>query len=104
MGATYAALYTRFSSQWAYLADLYNQQMAVACTLNKAQLGGHNYRAWQAAFIEDAICMHLATKEGFAAAIHLLLKEQEVKQLLCEHVGICKVANLEKKLEKLMKE
>ncbi|MBA4682989.1 hypothetical protein DP090_010460 [Pseudomonas sp. MDMC216] len=56
-GAVYAALYARFSSQWAYIADLYNQQLAAAATTSADDFGQENYAIWQAAFIEDAVCM-----------------------------------------------
>jgi len=40
----YAALYTRFASQWGYLANVYG-------------------------FIDDAFILHLAAKESFAGAV-----------------------------------
>lgn len=63
-GATYAALYTRFSSQWTYLAGLYNQLMATQAHApidNDPERAGI-YLAWEAAFIEDADDLHLSTK------------------------------------------
>lgn len=100
-GATYAALYTRFSSQWSYLAGLYNQQIQAALTLEKAELKGENFAIWQAAFIEDAVCMHLATKIGFSNAILSMLKEYKTRRILeeDEHFGKLRVAEIEKALE-----
>jgi hypothetical protein len=100
MGGTYAALYSRFSSQWGYLADLYNQQMALACSLPESELSGENYTAWQAAFIEDAMVMHLATKDGFCVAIHEMLQDEDIFETLCASVNRHKVQKLKDKLKK----
>src|SRR2546429_9313137 len=55
--AEYAALYTRFSSQWTYLAGLYNQIKAaeaqIATSKNK-DIADTVLVPWQAGFIEDA--------------------------------------------------
>ena len=102
LGGSYAALYSRFSSQWAYIADLYNQQMALASSLPEEQISWENYHAWQAAFIEDAICMHLETKDGFRNAIYEMLQNQEVKVLLNEHVSEKKIMSIEKNLKKIL--
>ncbi len=100
-GAVYAALYARFSSQWTYLADLYNQQLAVAVTASEGNLNEENYAIWQAAFIEDAVCMHLATKRGFSNAIYSMLKEQQIRNILEKdgHFGTDRVQELEAKLK-----
>lgn len=102
LGGVYAALYTRFASQWAYIADLYNQQMSQAASLTKEQIDGPNYRGWQAAFVEDAICMHLATKDGFRNAISEMLQKDAIRTLLLEHVGEKKILKLESKLKELV--
>lgn len=103
LGGIYAAFYSRFSSQWAYIADLYNQQMALAITLTDEQIDGENYKAWQSAFIEDAVCMYLATKEGFRNAISEMLGDEEIYKLLCEHIGNKKVERLQVQLEKALR-
>jgi hypothetical protein len=70
--AVYATLYTRFSSQWTYLAGLYNQikateaQIAVAADKSAAE---DVLASWKAGFIEDAEELHLALKPMFAALI-----------------------------------
>jgi len=97
-GAVYASLYTRFSSQWSYLADLYNQQMEVASTTQFENEEMENFYAWQAAFIEDAVCMHLATKRGFSNAIHAMLKDQKIKYILDSQLGNKEVENLQNAL------
>ncbi len=66
--AFYAGLYSRFSSQWAYLAGLYNQmqeaQLAIGRCRSRAQ--SRRLAIWNAAFIEDAEDLHLACKPMFA--------------------------------------
>lgn len=104
-GAVYAALYARFSSQWTYLADLYNQQLAVSVTTSEDKLNGENYAIWQAAFIEDAVCMHLATKRGFSNAIYMMLQEKKIREILEEdgHFGKERVEKLETGLKAILK-
>ncbi len=67
----YAALYTRFSSQWTYLANLFNQivqaQLALPENPHEAQL--NTMASWKAAFIEDAEDLHLAAKPMFLVAV-----------------------------------
>ncbi len=65
-GGVYLALYARFSSQWAYLASLYNQikQTEATAGVNPAVLA-----SWKAGFIEDAENLHLACKSSFAPVI-----------------------------------
>jgi hypothetical protein len=62
----YVALYTRFASQWQYLAGLYNQ-IKQAETTNKADADA--LAQWKAGFIEDAQELHLARKPLFAVTI-----------------------------------
>jgi hypothetical protein len=64
--ATYAALYTRFASQWTYLAGLYNQIKAVEC---KAGAEENALAQWKAGFIEDASDLHLLSKKMFASVV-----------------------------------
>ncbi|TSP10651.1 hypothetical protein [Cupriavidus campinensis] len=75
-GGAYLALYARFSSQWGYLAGVYNQIKQVEASekeLNKEALA-----TWQAGFIEDAQNLHLAYKESIAPIIHAWGKKSEV--------------------------
>jgi hypothetical protein len=104
-GGTYAALYSRFSSQWSYLADLYNQQLSASLTLSKEQINDDNYAIWQAAFIEDAVCMHLATKPGFSNAILGMLQEKQIREILeeDEHFGKERVSELVQSLTQAVK-
>lgn len=65
-GAVYVAFYARFSSQWAYLANLYN-------LIKEVEVSGVNdvkaMAQWKAGFIEDALDLHLASKSNFAGVI-----------------------------------
>lgn len=69
-GATYIAFYTRFASQWSYVAALYNQLLATETGLkdpSERQLEA--LAAWKAGFIEDAEELHLAAKPMFLIAV-----------------------------------
>jgi hypothetical protein len=61
--AVYAALYARFASQWSYLAGVYNQMRQTLVTTEEPN--GDHLVMWRAAFIEDALDLHLATKPMF---------------------------------------
>lgn len=101
----YAALYARYSSQWSYLAALYNDQMAAHLSLdvnNKA--ASLTYTKWQAAFIEDAVDLHLATKPMFAVAVSQMLEKDDVKAefVRSTHGGAAKVEKLQQKLKAVL--
>ncbi|MES2784697.1 MAG: hypothetical protein V4684_04480 [Pseudomonadota bacterium] len=74
-GAAYAALYARFSSQWGYLAALYNQikqteiELVCAASANEPA-AAEKLAQWKAGYIEDAQDLHLHTKGNIAAIIH----------------------------------
>lgn len=101
----YVAFYTRFSSQWTYLAGLYNQilQAQAASPAPKSK----TLDVWWAAFIEDALELHLATKPMFAALIRYLLKTRPtVKQEFIDGVpgGSWRMLQLEEDVERVCKE
>ena len=76
-GAIYAALYTRFSSQWGYLAGLYNQ--IKQSELN--EIGNDAVLAeWKAGFIEDAFIMHLAKRSVYSTIIKTWLDNENIYQ------------------------
>lgn len=78
-GAMYVALYTRFSAQWTYLAEFYNQIMETRCQNPVSDGDGDEaYSEWQAAFVEDADDLHLVTKPMFALAVDEMLSRHEV--------------------------
>jgi hypothetical protein len=78
---TYLALYTRFASQFNYLAGAYNQIVAVRAQIRgtaptEAQSDPDNnvsIQAWEAGFVEDAQELHLATKKIFSTAVWYML-------------------------------
>jgi len=80
--AIYAALYTRFSDQWTYLAGLYNQikqteaELASTTPTPEAEIV---MTEWKAGFIEDAEELHLATKPLFAEVIRLWAADEKVR-------------------------
>ncbi|MCP3143874.1 hypothetical protein [Pyxidicoccus xibeiensis] len=70
----YVALYSRFSSQWTYLAGLYNQILQTQTQLqNATEAQKENLDSWWAAFIEDSIELHLARKTMFSYIINDVL-------------------------------
>ena len=87
-GAVYAgiyiALYSSFSSQWSYLSNLYNQIKVVEATegSNRSVID-----EMKAAFIEDAIELHLSRKPMFAMIIKFWAREDAVKKLIVERMN-----------------
>jgi hypothetical protein len=100
-GATYAGLYSRFASQWTYLAGLYNQLMAAAVQPPPAPDPERErvLSAWRAGFIEDAEDLHLATRPLYAGVILSLLEYPGVKQSYESHTagGGRRLATLEQR-------
>lgn len=83
IGGVYAALYARFSSQWSYVANLYNQikhaEIELELQSNTAsQSALEKLAQWKAGYIEDAQDLHLHTKENVAAIIHFWGVEETV--------------------------
>lgn len=89
-GAVYVALYARFSSQWSYLANLYNQikaaEVAVLTRLAEKKLTNASAKEarqklaeWKAGYIEDAEDLHLATKKSFAPIIWFWFRDDDVR-------------------------
>lgn len=73
LAATYFALYARFSSQWVYLAGVYNQiKSAEMRMFEKSPTEPRALNAlqqWKAGFIEDACNLHLVGKPIFGSVI-----------------------------------
>lgn len=85
-GGIYVALYSRFSSQWSYLAGLYNSLMQLECQEPRSELKDdakleRRAMAW-AAFIDDAWTMHLAAKPSFSSAIRTLLSDERIRTVV----------------------
>lgn len=97
LAACYAALYTRFASQWTYLAGLYNQIMETTSTV---QCREDNLAIWKAAFVEDAVCLHLATKRIFRGAVRGMVRERAVSEVLRQNasLGVEALEDLKRKL------
>lgn len=99
--ASYAALYTRFASQWAYLAGVYNQIMATqAQAPPKDESARVVFAMWKAALIEDAEEVHLATKPVYAGIIKSMLEKPEVREMYKKYTpgGETRLRNLEEKV------
>ena len=83
--AIYFALYTRFSAQWTYLANLYNQiKQAEVRTANLPE-AKPTIAQWKAGFIEDADDLHLATKRIFAPVIVAWVADPTVEKNFIDH-------------------
>jgi len=68
--AVYVSLYSRFSSQWLYLADLYNQLMASEARAAASPNGKKMVLdLWKAGFLHDACDLHLARKPLFLSLV-----------------------------------
>ncbi len=80
--AVYAALYTRFASQWSYLANLYNL-IKQASISDSDSINEERMAEWKAAFIEDAEFLHLSHKENFTSIIHAWAKDALVEEKYC---------------------
>lgn len=97
-GAAYAALYSRFSAQWEYLAGVYNAikraeiDIHLAGNASSASAeSGRNARAdlsqWKKAFIEDAVNLHLAYKPLFSTVVAAWIHDPEVAALFVNECG-----------------
>jgi hypothetical protein len=71
--AVYALLYARFSSQWTYLAGVYNQIKAAQVRDRPAK---EALAEWKAGFIEDCDDLHLVRKDMFASIAHEWLSSE----------------------------
>jgi hypothetical protein len=101
----YVALYSRFASQWNYLASLYNQIMATAIqTPPNNPDAEDNLHRWQAAFIEDAEDLHLASKPMFASIIKGLLEDEKIRTYFRDHApgGEKRLRALEERVSKAL--
>ena len=97
----YTALYTRFASQWEYLATLYNQIKQTECSGLSNEVA---FLEWKVAFIEDAEDLHLACKPSFAAVIVSWLRDDQVVKRYTEDVdrGPERLARLRHELDRAL--
>ena len=95
----YTALYTRFASQWQYLAGLYNNIMSTQAKAPADQNPERQrvYNNWKAAFIEDADNVHLALKPLYASLIKDMLRNAAVRTAFVQNTvgGAERLAHLE---------
>lgn len=89
---SYVALYTRFSAQWSYLANLYNLIKQSEIAMYGSQGTSENIakqqeilKQWKAGYIEDALELHLAAKSNVAGVISAWSKDPGVKEEFCEN-------------------
>lgn len=78
-GGIYLAFYSRFSAQWAYLANMYNQIKQAEVTRSDITNSSKPLAQWKAGFIEDALDLHLASKPSIAGIISAWSSEQDIK-------------------------
>jgi len=79
----YAAFYTRYASQWSYLASTYNQLMAAKSSITQDQADSNQSLInWQAGFVSDAYTLHLDRKPIFKGGSDNLLNDEKVKAVI----------------------
>jgi len=88
LGAVYIALYARFSSQWSYMAGLYNQikqaEFSMICAKDEDDNAKKILAQWKAAYIEDAYYLHLYGKKSVAIVIYHWGKDKLVEKVFVE--------------------
>jgi len=97
----YALLYARFSSQWTYIAGLYNQLKAAQA---RTDVNKDVIAEWRAAFVEDCDELHLLRKPMFASIVDNLVNSErddtkKVRKLFEDHTPGGKL-----RLDKISKE
>lgn len=83
----YVALYTRFSAQFSYLLQVYNQLMETSANAPRDDCTTQVLNSWWAAFIEDAQDLHLATKRSFSVAVWFMLEHPDVYRDFRQYAG-----------------
>lgn len=105
-GATYAALYARFASQWRYMADLYNSIMAAQ--VSGVSANGARQRSlanWKAAYVEDLEDLHLISKPMYAQLAKDLLEDEQVRSQFrkCTLGGRARLAEIDRVINKAIR-
>jgi hypothetical protein len=100
--AVFAGLYSRFASQWSYLATTYNDYMSarMQTPINNGQADPFHHRTmklWEAAFVEDDYDLHLWRKRMFAPLVRELLQDVEVEKIFKEstHDGVARLREIQ---------
>jgi uncharacterized membrane protein len=80
--AVYTALYTRYASQWQYLADLYNRikekEIGLQNSPDFKKEAEQKLAQWKAGFVADARAMHLIRHDSFQTVAKTWLTEAMV--------------------------
>ena len=80
-GAAYASLYTRYASQWTYLANIYHRiKETEARGLGNDEGCKTRLAEWKAGFIEDVQDLHLHRKPIFASVILAWTGDEAVRK------------------------
>lgn len=87
IAASYAALYSRFASQWGYLAELYNNIKAAELSMPEDPVPSQALvlAEWKAGFLEDCETLHLARKSSFASTIRQWGAESSVENAFVKY-------------------
>jgi hypothetical protein len=92
LAAAYAAFYARFSSQWSYLAGVYNAIKAAEYSVapiadrESAERQARALADWKAGFIEDCEDLHLARKPSFATSVYTWGRAADVQESFVSNV------------------
>lgn len=91
----YFALYTRFASQWSYLAGLYNQIKQTETSIETPRPQQiERLNEWKAAFIEDCDELHLSGKALFASAIRDWGRQEGVSKVFASEMNLPKLEKI----------
>ncbi|MEY3480098.1 MAG: hypothetical protein RIQ71_873 [Verrucomicrobiota bacterium] len=83
----YTVFYTRYSSQWLYLASVYNKIIEVKVSLPKNVAARNDSLVdWQAGFVSDAFTLHLDTKPIFKGVIEHWLTDEDMKRAIVSNL------------------
>lgn len=83
----YTVFYTRYSSQWLYLASVYNKIIEVKVLLpKKVAARNQSLVDWQAGFVSDAYTLHLDTKPIFKGVIEHWLADEAMKRAIVSNL------------------
>ena len=70
LAATYVGFYSRYASQWNYIATLYNQIMATCTSIPVSRRNDNQtLHNWQAGFIEDTAIACTWTEKRFSQSL-----------------------------------
>lgn len=83
-GASFALIFNhlnqKFSSQWLYLANLFNSICKANLEMSRGQDATDLLLQWKASFIEDVHNLHLHKKGAFSIASHFMLRDTRIRE------------------------